>query len=1024
MNARLTIYTLGQTSILLDGHPITGLTSRTAEALLVYLMHQHRPVSRQVLADFFWDDRRPERGAANLRTLLTMLRKSLGDYLLINRHTVAFNHKADYWLDAAVLEQGLARLAHALERTEPLDAETRAGLGALLDLYRGDFLEGFFLSESRAFEEWTLQIQARLRHQVAMALRRLVAACLDEGDYQAGIQFASHLLAIDSFDESAHRQLMWLSARSGHRNAALEQYQRCRELLAAELGVEPARATTALYERFRTITFPPRLCLPVESSLFVGREAELAEIKQQLCNPTCKLLTILGPGGMGKTRLAIESASQLHHQRPGAFLNGIYFVPLADIASADLLSTAVADTLRLPFEGGRAAQEQLLAYLRDKELLLLLDNAEHLVDEPATVDFISTLLAEAPGITLLVTARAPLRLREEWLFDLAGLACPPAGSPPTRDELEQYAAVQLFVRHAARFQRAFAPSVTEWDAIGRICRLLAGAPLGLELAAAWVRRHTCVEIATQIAQDLDFLTSRLHNMQERHRSLRAVFTHSWRLLTTADQAALCRLAVFPGQIDPAAAYAVARVTADQLDTLADQSLLRRLEGSGAFAMHAMIRHYALEKLAADPALEARTWQRFCHYYANFMAQRADALKGRGQQAALQAVNSEAENVRLAWRVAVAERKRVEVDQMLDALFWYQWQRGYFQEGRQLLTTAIATLSAGENHDDLLLARVQRHLADYETWLADYDRAATLFDACIPVLRRAEAWVDLGWALDGLGQIAYAQGSYGVARGHFQEALNLFRRANVSAGIAHSLTTLANLFCDEQTDYPAAASLYEKSLALYRALGDEYGEAKVIINLGAMAHDQGDYSTASDYYRQGIAICRALGHRQTLAIVLNNLGQALSEQGEVCKAAESLAESAALRRELGDRRGLALTLMSLGNLTAKQNTQRQTQQHYAEALRVGRDLASSGLLADLLLGLADVLGNWGEISWAAMLLTVIMRDAAEGELLRQKAHSILAGLAAKDPSAVAAGQAQAGAVSLPAALDEALVWLTT
>jgi DNA-binding SARP family transcriptional activator/predicted ATPase len=1026
MTARLTAHTLGQLTILLDGQPMTDLSSRTAEALLIYLIYQKRPLSRQVLADFFWDDRPPERAAANLRTLLTMLRKSLGDFLIITRQSVALDQSASVYLDLFDLEEKLALVAPNLESTAPLDGETREQLRVALDLYQGDFLEGFYLNESRGFEEWSLLTRERLRRQVSSGLRQLVAGFLDEGRYSAGIEYAGRLLAVDPYTEEAHRQMMWLLVRNGQRNAALAHYHNCRRLLNEELGVEPAPATSAVYEQISSLTFPPPCRLPVEPTPFVGRERALAQIGQDLTNPHCRLLTILGAGGMGKTRLAVHVAAQLHRQRPGSFLGGIYYVSLATVDSAMLLIMAIAEALHLPFEGSRAPQDQLLNYLRDKELLLVLDNVEDLLADDDGIDFISTLLAQAPRVKMLTTSRERLNLHEEWLYDMEGLAYPDGeiGEDKAVEQynVAQYDAVQLFLQSAARLQRSFAPTPEDLAAIVRICRLLDGLPLGLELAAAWVRQQSCAEIATQIAHDLDFLATSLRNVPARHRSLRAVFEHSWHLLNSEQQNALCRLALFRERIAPGAAQAVAGALPALLSALVDKSLLRRRDGDGAFAMHELIRQYALEKLAETPNLVVQTWDIFCRYYARFLDQRAEALKGRGQQAALQEITSELENVRAAWDRVVSQRHYAELDLMLDTFHWYHWQRGYYQEGCEALAAAAKVLAAEAGVEALILARVQSRLAEFHSWLADYDEATRLLEASIPQLRQAEAWVDLGWALDSLSQIAYAQGNFSSARGYSEEALACFRRQEDDAGVAQSLTTLANALCDDLADYTAARPLYEESLALYRAIGDRYGQAKVIINLGALAHSLGEYEEARVYYEEGIILCRELGHRQVLAIALNNLGQVLNSLGDAAGAIPVLQESVSLRREMGDLRGLTLTLMSLANVSADLGQRPEAKRYFAESLRFGQRLASTALVADVLVSLADVLARWGAVSQAATLLIIVTNDVIEGEEIRQKARSILERLEDEEPAAVAAGRKQAVGKQILTAVDEMLRWL--
>lgn len=1019
MTPRLTVHTLGQLTILLDGQPVTDLSSRTAEAMLIYLMRQKRPLSRQVLADFFWDDRSPERAAANLRTLLVMLRKSLGDFLIITRQTVAFDHSADAWLDVTHLEEELTQLAPDLDCAN-VDPETATRLRAALDLYQGDFLEGFYLSESHGFEEWTLLNQERLRRQVSVGLRRLVTTCMDEGNYLAGIEYAGRLLAVDSYAEEAHRQMMWLLARSGQRNAALAHYQSCRRLLDEELGVEPAIATTAVYERIAALDFPPPCKVPAQPTPFVGRDSELAQIGQHLLDPHCRLLTILGVGGIGKTRLAIQAAIHLHQQRPGAFLNGLYYVSLAAVDSANLLLMAIAEALTLPFEGMRAPQEQLLNYLRDKELLLALDNMEALLVDAKGLDFIATLLTQAPQVKILVTSRERLNLHEEWLFDVEGLAYP-AEEEKAVEVWQQYAAVQLFVQCASRVKRSFTPNAEDRTAIVRICQLLAGMPLGLEMAAAWVRQQSCADIAAQIAHDLDFLATSLHNMPPRHRSLRAIFEHSWQLLSAEEQTALCQLAIFQERIAPEAAQVVAETPPSLLAALAAKSLLRRADGDGGVAMHEMIRFYALEKLSAVPQRVEATDRRYCQYYAEFLDARSEPLKGEGQQDALHEIGDEIENIRAAWAKALLARRWDALAQMLNAFHWYHWQRGYFGEGRAALASAMAALAEDREPNSLLLARVQYRLAEVHSWMSTYAEAVPLLDASIPILRDAEEWSELGWALDTLGQLAYAQGDYSAARQHAQEALHAFERGEDEAGMAQSLTTLANLRCDAEADYEGARPLYEQSLALYRQLGDRYGQAKGIINLGTLVHSLGQHESARPYYEEGIALCRQLGHRQPLAIALNNLGQVVDHLGHPGEAAAILAESVALRREIGDLRGLVLTLLSLGNVTARQGQRRQAKQHYAEAARIALQLGSKALLADWLIGLGDLLAQWGEVAQAAKLATVVAGDA-EGEEVRQKALSLLTHLDVQDRKASAAGRSQARGLGTMAAADEMLHWL--
>jgi hypothetical protein len=292
-----------------------------------------------------------------------------------------------------------------------------AALRKAIELYRGDFLEGFHVRNAPGFEEWMLGEQERLRQLALQALHMLTTHHTMRGEYGAGVDYITRLLALDPWREEAHRQLMLLLARSGQRSAALAQYETCCRVLVEGLGVEPSAETTALYERIRAAP-ERRHNLPPRPTSFVGREEELAVMGQHLANPDCRLLTVIGPGGIGKTRLALQVAAE----QVDAFLHGVTFVPLASLLSAELLAPAIADALQLPLHGREAHKVQLLNHLRDKELLLVLDNFEHLV--PTGLRLLLDILRAAPEVKLLVTSRERLNLRWEWVMALDGLPYP------------------------------------------------------------------------------------------------------------------------------------------------------------------------------------------------------------------------------------------------------------------------------------------------------------------------------------------------------------------------------------------------------------------------------------------------------------------------------------------------------------------------------------------------------------------------------------------------------------------------
>lgn len=408
--------------------------------------------------------------------------------------------------------------------------------------------------------------------------------------------------------------------------------------------------------------------LPSHSTPFVGRERELRELSDMLTDPVCRLLTIFGPGGIGKTRLTIETAAQ---NQP-LFPDGVVFVPLQPLLAADEIPSAIAAVLALQLMGRDNPLAQMLNYLRDKHMLLVLDNMEHLLDGS---DLLSTMLAAAPGLKLLVTSRELLNLQEEWLYPLDGLDIP---ADHTAADLSRNSAVQLFVERARRVRRDFALAA-ERDSVVRICQLVEGLPLAIELAAVWTKTLPCAVIAAEIGRNLAFLATSLRNVPERHRSMRATFDQSWGLLTEEQRQVFQRLAVFRGGLAHDAAEQVAGASLPILATLVEKSLVRH-EPGGRYHLHELLRQYAEEHLRALPEMAHQTQQAHSSYYMALLAEQRVPITGGDQLAALAHIGCEFENMRVAWRWAVDHADMAAIGQAAHTLSLYYRIQGSYQEG--------------------------------------------------------------------------------------------------------------------------------------------------------------------------------------------------------------------------------------------------------------------------------------------------------------------------------------------------------
>lgn len=435
--------------------------------------------------------------------------------------------------------------------------------------------------------------------------------------------------------------------------------------------------------------------LPKPLTSFIGRHRELAAIGRLWANPDCRLLTLLGPGGIGKTRLALELA----HRESGRFADGAVFAPLQAVTGLDLLATAVADALGIVSSGQPDPRARLLSHLADKKLLLVLDNFEQLVDE---ADLLSQILARAPAVRLLVTSRAALRLQKEWLYPLSGLPYPASDqAPPAWSEASTFEAVQLFVERVERVRPGF-PAAAEQAHVLRICRLVEGIPLALELAAAWGRSLDCAAIAAEIERNLTFLTSPLRNVADRHRSMQAVFTHSWALLTPAEQAVFQQLAVFRGGFRREAAEAVAGATLLQLTALVDKSLLR-WEANGRYQVHELLRQYAEEQLRRSDAQAIQTCRRHADYYLDFLYRRHDAMLGGRQREAADEIAAELENIRAAWDWAARRAMAEALGRATEPLAMFCHIKSRYLDAARIFEAALSYLADSADGEEPVIA---------------------------------------------------------------------------------------------------------------------------------------------------------------------------------------------------------------------------------------------------------------------------------------------------------------------------------
>jgi DNA-binding SARP family transcriptional activator/predicted ATPase len=966
MELRLTL--LGEVQVTRGGELVTGFVSAKAQALLCYLAVDARTHQRAALAGLLWGDLPEEKAAAGLRVALSNLRKLVGPHLAITRHAVAFDREQSYWLDVEAFRAAVAKgdITH---------------LPAAVELYRGDLLEGFYVHDAPAFEEWLSAQREWLRTQATQALHRLVEHHAVRGEYQAGIDYASRLLALEPWREEAHRQMMLLLARMGQRGAALAQYETCCRTLAETLDAEPSLETKRLYERIKASGAMPAHNLPPTSTPFIGREEELAEIRLYLANPGYRLLTISGLGGIGKSRLARQAAASVAAETVRFFLHGVWFVSLVGVESADLLVSVIANALNLAFRGQAPAETQLLDYLREKEMLLLLDNYEHLLPQTG---LLQRILEEAPDVKLLVTSRQRLSLRQEWLFELEGLSYPERDAAGCDAEsLRTFSAIRLFESSARRARRHFSLAEIQRNVI-RIGRLVEGMPLALELAAGRLRTLTCAEVVQEIERSLDILAGQWSNVPPRHRSLRAVFETSWASLTAAERAAMRQISVFRDGFDRAAAAEVAGATESVLAALVDKSLLH-LAPSGRYEVHELLRQYAAAKLAAEPGDVEATRARHGWYYTAFLARREQLMKGPRQPEVLAEIRAELGNIRTAWQWAVQTGQLEAVGQALEALYFFYEYPGRYQELQALFDQALAGL-AWLDETDPQQGRLKGRLLMWDSHLVgrlgQVEKWQNLAQQSLELLRQYGPPRDIGIALLSLDYALSLQGKMAEAKRYSLEALRIFQsgddlwyltfatgnRGLIAARqgeagwaeaehylqLAESYTRdladpwlvtgiqrLLGEFYLRQGKLQSARQHFLTGLRLARQTNYRWDEEFALLHLGRISHQVGEFQRARQYYEDSILVSREIGGRFELATAHYHLGQVCQAEGALRQAEQQLQTSLALRREIEDGPGIAACLEALSKVTAARGQEETARQYQAQAQQVQAALRIEG-----------------------------------------------------------------------------------
>jgi predicted ATPase/DNA-binding SARP family transcriptional activator/predicted negative regulator of RcsB-dependent stress response len=888
----------------------TRFRTHKAATLLSYLaLFSRQTHSRDELVELFWPDRDADGGRNNLSTALSQLRSQLeptgvpaGSVFTADRQYVRLN-TASVTTDVADFESLIQSATQERDDVGRLERLERA-----VALYQGDLLPGIY-------DDWAVREQSRLKKRYTETLRQLARLLERAGRPDEALRLLGHAAQNEPFDEEPYREQIRLCGLLARPAEALEIYRSLETLFRKELGIAPSAETRALVDAQRRdpsgaggtatvrpqaqapvpvtpISIPPaasapapppvaaEASLPLQLTRFFGREEELAELREILRTPGTRLISLLGMGGTGKTRLSIELA----RQSAPDFENRVWFVPLAGLPDASLILSAVARTLDIAPDGPGDPLDRVAAFLAGRPALLVLDNFEHLLretgpgksDNPAAdgaAALVRLLLERLPELRCVVTSRQPLRLGGEQEYPLSPLGLPSDPSTLSPETLLRNESIALYTDRAQAVRPDFALTANNVDAVAALCRKLEGMPLAIEMAAAWVKTIPPARMLERLETQLDMLVSRRRDLPPRHQSLRATIEYSYDLLAPELRKDFARLSVFRGGWTLDAAEAVCGPKALQsLMGLLEQSLITEREGPDGEPRYRMLeplREFAAEKRAEWDA-NGGTEQRHAACFAELVQQAHTLYHTPEEHVWLDRLEQENDNIRAALHYSLlSEQDRVQGLKTAARIWWFWMKRGYITEGRQ--------------------------------WLDRILRDAKIDDLSLH-----------SNLLNGAGNLASEQGDLAVAGRHLEEAMRLAQEAGDNRTILTLRNNLAIVAYDSG-DIEMARQHWEENLRLTRTEGWDSLSGVTLINLGELLYDEGDFDQAREFLEESLVIRRRGGSTNEVGRTLALLGKVAVRQNDLEDARKFLRESLELLKNVHIRKTIAEALDAVAAL---------------------------------------------------------------------------------------------------------------
>jgi predicted ATPase/DNA-binding SARP family transcriptional activator len=988
--AKLEISLFGSFQVLLNGAPVTAFESVKVRALLAYLAAEASHTQpRERLAELLWPDWPQQSAMSNLRYALADLRKVIGDrdaqppFLLITRESIQLNRDAEMRVDVAEFESAFLNPQSSISNQQ-----------SAISLYRGPFLDGFPLPDSAPFEEWLLAKREYFSQQALKILSHLAEWGLKQGEYDQAEGYAHRQIELEPWCEKAYQQLMHALSLKGERVQALAQYESLRKALQRELNVEPSEDTLQLYRQIQdgklevrkeVLVDKPRHNLPRQLTRFIGREQEIAQVMRLVRqNP---LITLIGSGGVGKTRLALATAEALLDD----FQDGVWLVELASLTDPDRIPQAVANTLGVLEKPERSILDTLSLYFRDRETLLVLDNCEYLVEACALLA--NMLLSAAPQLKMLITSREALGMPGEMVYRVPSLLFPPPGQALEVEVLQQYEAVHLFLDRARAVAIDFQLNAGNSVSVAQICQRLDGIPLAIELAATRISSLEVAQIAARLDNAFSLLAGGSRAALERHRTLRATVDWSYNLLSAPERILLQRLSVFAGGWTLEAAE---EISADQgvnktevlnlLSQLVNKSILlveRSTDTGLRYRILETIRQYAVDKLVETGESE-RLHTRHLAYFVVFAERIEDGLRGPELVGRLNRLEAELNNLRLALEWGLQTDVLSEL-RLASALMWF-WHihSNHRNEGidwlQQGLEAEAASRNRQENEGEVQLdanrafVRAKALSAfglQLEVLSTNTEKAITMLEESLTIYRMMEGdhrwWIafDLSW-------LAYSEND----PAHFLDLINQSQALFEEIGDKNRIGDCLQFLENRETDLQKRMQISVAEMAIQKESGDIDGIATAAQQLGWSFFLLGDFTRAGQCFQESFENYKQVGNQWSMANLLSALGHTTCSQGDHSQAELYFSQAADMYQEVGDFTSYTVSILEkILDLTAV-GFYEQTHVFLEIALKFGRELSNDPIIAQV--GLLQARLDWmfGDLDQAAQRLEearVILKD---------------------------------------------------